>query len=226
MRRPLRLSCAVAALCAVSTAAVSARADQGHLVEFGAVAGIVKRNAETSGTSYDAGLAKGVVLRARTSRWLRVSARYLRAYHDVSLGHDALGVQGTRYSSEPMRIETLQAAAHPSYEVLPRLTLMGTVGIGWSGMRMAAIGVDDERAHLPTRRGVFQEVPLGLGVVGEVWPSWATLSLEGMLAIPYSRNGGAFANDTAYRDGQPLTVGPFPKPTMSTYVLMSLCVVL
>lgn len=211
---------------AVVLGAGAARADQGYLVEIGPVVGLVKRTAETSGTSYDAGLAKGALLRGRWSKWLRFSARYLRAYHDVSLGNDALGVQGTRYSSAPMRVETLQAAAHPTYELHPRLAAIATIGIGWSGMRMAAIGVDDERAHLPTRRGVFQEVPLGLGLVGEVWPGWATVSFEGMWAVPYSRSGGAFSNDTAYRDGQPLTVGPFPKPTMSTYALLSLCVAL
>lgn len=226
MPRTSRVLVGLSALsCAVATA-TSAQADQGYLVEIGPVFGLVKRSAEASGTSYDAGVAKGAVLRGKWSRWLRFSTRYLRAYHDVSLGTDALGVQGNRYSSGPMRVETLQAAAHPTFEVHPRLVLLGTVGIGWSGMTMAAIGVDDERAHLPTRRGVFQEVPLGLGLVGEVWPTWATLSIEGMMALPYSRSGGAFANDTAYRDGQPLPVGPFPRPTMSTYALVSLCVAL
>ena len=215
-----------AALLVVLAKPAAVRAEQGTLVEVGPLVGVVKRGAESSSTSYDAGVAKGAVLRGRWSRWLWFSTRYLRAYHDVSLGKDALGVQGDRYSTEPMRVETLQAAAHPTWEVHPRLAVLGTVGIGWSGMRMAAISVDDQRAHLPTRRGVFQEVPLGLGVVGELWPRRVTLSLEAMLALPYSRTGGAFSNDTAYRDGQPLTVGPVPRPTLSTYGLLALAVAL
>ncbi|MCC6648239.1 MAG: hypothetical protein IT374_22045 [Polyangiaceae bacterium] len=218
---------AAAALLAVAAVSPGARAEpQGTLVEFGPVVGLVKRATETSNTSYDVGVAKGASLRGRWSSWLWFSTRYLRAYHAVSLGSDALGVQGDSYSTEPMRVETLQAAAHPTWRLHPRLAVLATVGIGWSGMRMAAVAVDGQRAHLPPRRGVFQEVPLGLGVVGEVVPQWLTLSLDVMLALPYSRSGDAFAKETAYRDGQPLPVGPFPRPTMSTYALLTAAVAL
>ncbi len=205
-------------------AAPSRAEPEAHQLEIGPSLSWSKRVTLDGPVSYRAGLGQGAYLRGEVATYLGVSLRYQRAWHDVSIAPGNTPAPGAVFQIDPMRVETLGAYAHPTWPITSRLRAWGTLGIGWSVMQVPSVEVDPPSgAHLRPRRGVFQEVPLGVGVAFDALPRWLVVSMDLMLAVPFSRTGDLFSNDRYYdRHGQPAEATPLPKPTRSRYLFVSL----
>lgn len=208
----------------VSLAATRRAEAEPHLFEVGPSVSWSKRTTTDGPVTYEAGMGQGAYLKAGVHRYVGVSLRYQRAFHDVTIDAGNTPAPGKTYSLDALRIETLGAYAHPTWSFTPRLRVWGTVGIGWSVMQLPSVKVDPpDGLVLRPRRGVFQEVPLGLGAAFDVHPRWLVASLDWMIALPYSRTGELFSNDRYYdQQGKPAEATPFPKPTSSHYLFVSL----
>lgn len=220
------VSPALAAIALVAASRDAAAETLPYQLEIGPSVGYVARTADSGGPTYAPGVSEGLVMRASLVSWLRVSGRYLLAYHGVTIPPGSLGLAGAKYDHDNARVETLGGYLHPTLSPLPRTHFWGTVGIGWSVMEMPAVQVDPPKGpHLRPRRGVFQEVPLGVGGAFDVVPRWLTVSLDLLYAPPFSISGDLWDTDVYY-DGAGRDVGGFPKPKMSTYALFAVCLAL
>lgn len=196
-------------------------APRSYQLEFGPSLAFVARQAPSSNSSvhYDATLAPGLDIRISLLPWLRTSARYLRALHDVTFAPGALATSARALSSEAVHMTTLDLTLHPVVDVSPRLHLMGTAGVGWASVVARPVALDPPSGPtLRLRKGVFLESLVGLGLVVDLVPSWVTLSYEAIYAPTFGASGDVFATDPFVdASGQHATVGPFPAPRASYY---------
>jgi hypothetical protein len=103
-------------------------------------------------------------------------------------------------------------------KVAPTLLLSDDVrgwlsaGVGWGRFTFPTMTVTEPGGAIfdvPERNGVFVEIPFGVGLAYEVWPSWLTIEYEATAAPVVGQSGSAHESFQAVdAAGQLRDIGP------------------
>jgi len=181
------------------------------------------------GIAYQPGFAMSVQGRAYVSSWLNVSLYYVRSYHAIEAPQGAAGIDYDERDLDTLFAFSLGARAEPTYHVSDQFRAWLSVGVGWGRMTLDEMYVRKGAREYTVRprKGVFMEVPFGLGASWEFLPRWAAVSAEASIAPTYKQSGDLF--DPAPfvdNDGRLDSVGNFPTQTLTSTFLLGLAVVL
>ncbi|MGK4001814.1 hypothetical protein WMF31_04250 [Sorangium sp. So ce1036] len=219
-----------------------ARLPWGRHIEIGGDVALVSRPVatETDGqptrVRYEPAIGLGVHARWQIVKYLRFSAFFLHATHELALMPGALGLPGTitgdpRDDEAPtVRTLALGARLAPTLALGDRARAWLSVGIGYD-----RLDVDRMHVHEPGKgtftvreRGAsFLEVPLGLGVSFDLIRDWLTIELESSGAFLLGRGGNATRLGQALdSQGHRRAVGALPRPQASIVHTLGLSLVL
>lgn len=215
MRRVICLSIALGTLVSTSR---DARADRPpYQLELGPIVGVVNRGTKQNpdNIAYNAAFAYGLQLRIRAASWLRFSARYQVAYHDIELPPFALGTGASRIVSDPARTNSLAAFFHPTWSPLERLHVMGVFGLGWTKIDVPPLELDPPNgANVRNRSGVLVETPIGISVSVDIIQGWMSAGYDGTYSPAFLQTGGMYASDP-YVSKQGFSAAAAPMPHIS-----------
>jgi hypothetical protein len=139
-------------------------------------------------------------------RYLRFSAYFLRALHDLrphgsQRAPQAFGEAGD-FTYPPLLVppvETMVFGARiaPTLPLSSRARSWLTAGVGWGRLHLGRVaGTGGENGLMPPlireRSGTFVEIPLGLGTSFEIIPRWLSIEIETTGAFIVGQSGKAF----------------------------------
>ena len=174
----------------------------------------------TEGVSSRSALAPGLLGRATLVPWLAVGFRYNRSFHTIDLSSGALRTSApVLEAASDLQVTTLQGSLQPTWQARPTLRLYASLGLGWGSVIAPAIRLQGTTpSTIRQRRGVFVEVPLGLGVTWWALPRWLSVTYEASYAPASGSSGDAYTPDTYVSpSGQNATAGPMPSFLGSAY---------
>ncbi|HEU4535797.1 MAG TPA: hypothetical protein VFS00_16840 [Polyangiaceae bacterium] len=151
------------------------------------------------GPAYKDALAFSFAARARLFSWLYVGARYRTVAHILYLPPGSFGLPGQEFDdSRRTYVRSLDGYLHPTVQPFESLRVWATIGLGWGQITMPPILTTKpaQGSTLPPRRGVFGDVPLGLGVAYTLPWRWLTLSAEGLFEPVFYQEGGMYEPST------------------------------
>jgi hypothetical protein len=175
--------------------------------------------------------ALGYSLHARwvLFRYLRVSAYFVGAEHELELLPGALGLPG---SITPAPVESLVFGGRlsPTLPLGTRTRLSLSIGVGYEHFDFGRMEVDDTASgpfRVHARGASYVEIPVGLGVSVDLIRRWLTLDLETSGAFVLGSGGDATRPAQAV-DGQGRlrTVGGLPQVDGSFVQTVGLSLVL
>lgn len=215
MRRITRLLGVLVALGASASSVRDARAERPpYQLEVGPLMGVVNRGTKQNPDkiAYEAAFAYGLQLRIRAASWLRVSARYQVAHHDIELPPLALGTGASRIVSDPARTNSLAAFFHPTWSPMHRLHVMGVFGIGWTKIDVPPLELDPPNgANVRNRGGVLVETPVGLSASVDVIEGWMSAGYDGTYSPAFLQTGGMYNSDPyVNKSGFSAAAAPMP----------------
>jgi hypothetical protein len=189
-------------------------------VEIGGEAALVMRLAshDQDGTPndirYAPSIGYGFHARVELYRYLRFSAWFLRAEHDVRLVPGAFGIQG-KFTLPPVETMVFGARLSPTLPLTSRARSWLTLGVGWGRMYVGRAQVVEETGSEPfairERAGTFVEFPLGLGVSFDIIPRWLAIEIQSTGAFIVRQSGEAHESVQAIdAGGKRRSIGPFP----------------
>lgn len=213
MRRVLCSSLVAAAL--VSASGVAQADSPPYQLELGPLAGVVNRGTKQNPDKigYEAAFAYGLQLRVRAASWLRVSARYQVAYHEIELPPFALGTGASRIVSDPARTNSLAAFFHPTWNPLERLHVMGLFGVGWTKIDVPPLELDPPNgANVRNRSGVLVETPVGFSASVDIIQGWMSAGYDGTYSPAFLQTGGMYQSDPyVSKQGYSSAAAPMPR---------------
>ncbi|WP_437673467.1 hypothetical protein [Sorangium sp. So ce131] len=182
--------------------------------------------------------AVGVGAHARWEimRFLRFSAFFVHAEHELALAPGALGLPG-RLTGDPgegeapsVRTIALGGRLAPTWPLSERARSWLSIGIGYDRLdfgRMTVLDPGKGTFTVRERGASFVEVPLGIGMSFDLIRNWLTIELESSGAFLLGRGGDATRLGQAIDgQGQRRSVGPLPRPQASFIHTLGLSLVL
>lgn len=186
-----------------------------YQLELGPILGVVARGTKQNPDDivYEPALLYGLQLRLRLASWLRASARYQVAYHDIHVPPGSLGTGATRIVSDPARTTSVSAMFHPGWSPVERVHLMGIFGVGWTKIDVPPLELDPPQgANVRSRGGVLLETPIGASVSVDLIRGWMSAGYDTTYSPAFLQTGGMYQDD-AYvnRMGQSAIATPMPR---------------
>lgn len=167
----------------------------------------------TQGVGVRSALSPGLFSRAYLLPWFAVGFRYTQSYHILDLSPEGLGTNSPKLeAASEFRVTTLQGSVQPTWVVRPTLRLYSSIGLGWGSVTTPSIRLTGPASSaIRQRRGVFVEVPVGLGVTWWVFPRWISLTYESIFAPAMFSSGDAYSPDSYISpSGQNAIATPMP----------------
>lgn len=210
-----RATCFLIAAATLVSASRPARAERPpYQLELGPIAGVVNRGTKQNPDkiAYEAALAYGLQLRIVAAPWLRVSARYQVAYHDIELPPFALGTGAGHIVSDPARTNSVAAFFHPTWNPIDRLHVMGVFGVGWTKIDVPPLELDPPNgANVRNRSGVLVETPIGLSASIDIIRGWMSAGYDGTYSPAFMQTGGMYETDPyVSKQGYSSAAAPMP----------------
>lgn len=162
---------------------------------------------------YAPAIGYGVHGRWDVFRYLRFSAYYVRAYHDVVLPAGALYPGGSVSLDDPIKTYSFGARLAPTMPWTPRARTWITGGVGWGRIEVGRMNVTDGTGafFVRERAASFVEIPIGLGTSFDIIPRWLSIELELTGAFVLGQEGEALTNAQAIdASGKKRSIGAFP----------------
>jgi hypothetical protein len=159
--------------------------------------------------------AAGLGLHGRIAlhRYLRFSAYFVSATHEVELPSSALGLGGD-LAVDDAATYSFGARLQPTWPLSERLRLWASAGAGWGRVevgRMSVIEPGKPSFEVRERGESFVELPLGLGGSYDLIPRWLAIDVELTSAFVIDQHEGAFGAAQAIdADGKKRAIGAFP----------------
>jgi hypothetical protein len=210
-------------------------------IEIGADLALVSRVGSNDAAGQPTGVrlkpAVGLGLHARWEifDYLRFSAFFVHAEHELALQAGALGQPGP-LTAEPredgaptVRSLALGARLAPTLPLSERARSWLSVGIGYDRFDFDRMRVSDPRGEFTVReRGAsYVEIPLGLGVSFDIIRRWLTIELETSGAFLLGEGGDATRDGQAIdAQGRRRNVGALPQTRGSFVQTLGLSLVL
>lgn len=197
--------------------------------EVGGFVGMVNRNGGGDNFRYGVGMVYGGYFRPQITSWLGVRLYYRQESIPVEVrdgGFDVGDTPDLDFSQPNLSVTSLGLRIEPTWNLLPRVQLMGILGWGW--MRFVA--------EMPTAPGFEQEADraavelnwgLGAGLGVDVVKNWVNLNVKGTYSFITNQTGSAYENDIqAIVDGRVQHLGPLDRLGNPWDLLISLGVIL
>lgn len=186
-----------------------------YQLELGPIVGVVARGTKQNPNDilYKPALLYGLQLRLRLASWLRASARYQVAHHDIHVPPGALGTHATRIVSDPARTTSVAAMFHPVWTPTVRLHLMGIFGVGWTKIDVPPLELDPPQgANVRSRGGVLLETPIGASVSVDLLRGWMSAGYDVTYSPAFLQTGAMYQDDVyVNRMGQSAIATPMPR---------------
>jgi hypothetical protein len=146
-------------------------------------------------------------------RFLRFTAYFVSARHDVALPPGALGLRG-KLSLDSVSTYSFGARLSPTIPWSSRARSWVSVGGGWGRLELGQMRVTQGGGvfTVKERSASFVEIPLGLGTSFDIIPNWLSVELEVTGAFALGQEGDALRPAQAIdAQGRKLSVGGFPE---------------
>jgi len=169
-----------------------------YQLEVGLSGSYIQREtlASRSDVRYRGAWAPGILARATLLSWLRLSARYRAAEHQVLWGSEPLGLPAGDIKSSTAQFLSLDGYIHPTLTPVSRVNVWATFGVGWTGIAFPALQVNPPRGPwLRQRRGVLVQMPFGFGFGIDLIPRWLTLSYDALYESVMRQSGEMYERD-------------------------------
>lgn len=215
-RRRLVLASVMGTLVSIVGEARPAKAERApYQLELGPIAGVVARGTKQNPDSigYGPAFLYGLQLRIRVAPWLRASARYQVAYHDIEIPPKSLGTGASNIVSDAARTNSVSAYFHPTWSPLERLHVMGVFGVGWTKIDVPPLKLDPPNgASVRSRGGVLVETPVGVSLSFDILRGWMSAGFDSTYSPAFLQTGGMYESDPyVNRSGYPASAAAMPR---------------
>jgi hypothetical protein len=146
-------------------------------------------------------------------RYLRFTAYFVSARHDVALPPGALGQSG-EISLDSVSTYSFGARLSPTIPWSARARSWISVGGGWGRLEFGKMRVTEGASAFTVkeRSASFVEIPLGLGTSFDIIPNWLSIELEVTGAFALGQEGDALREVQAIdAQGRRRAVSGFPE---------------